>query len=181
MAYSTIKRPCCKCGCGKSPTIQFDGWRFDHAPESIKEKVGTKKQAQVKRSNAKKAVSAKLRADNRKKDELGVTVKENWFLQRRKEMTGICNELGCRNTTNKNNDEFFRWSICHVVPKSIVSSVAYHPENFLELCQSHHEEFDNTFERAFKMKCFGEAKRKFEIFKSLIPPEELRKVNPHLL
>jgi len=108
-----------------------------------------------------------------------VTERGNWYLERRKEMTNACCE--CGRGTNKNNDKFFTWSICHIVPKGLVPSVATNEYNWIELCQLHHQEFDSTFDRAEKMMCFGEVKMKFQLFKNLIPPEQLRKVNPHLL
>lgn len=102
-----------------------------------------------------------------------------WFKERRKEMVGVCTE--CGKTTSKNNDKYYKWSICHIVPKSLIPSVATNEYNWIELCQQHHQEFDNTFDRAAAMMCFGEVKMKFQIFQKLIPPQELRKVNPHLL
>ena len=94
-------------------------------------------------------------------------------------MTGVCTE--CGKTTSKHNDKYYKWSICHIVPKSLIKSVATNEFNWIELCQQHHQEYDNTFDRAAAMMCFGEVKQKFQLFKHLIPPEELRKVNPHLL
>lgn len=102
-----------------------------------------------------------------------------WFKERRKEMTGVCTE--CGKTTSKNNDKYYKWSICHIVPKSLVRSVATNPCNWIELCQQHHQEYDNTFDKAAAMMCFGEIKHKFQLFAHWIPIEELRKVNPHLL
>jgi len=102
-----------------------------------------------------------------------------WFEERRKEMTNCCVE--CGRTTNKLNNKYYKWSICHIVPKSLVKSVATNQYNFIELCQLHHQEFDSTFDRAANMMCFGEVKLKFQLFKKLIPDYELRKVNPHLL
>lgn len=102
-----------------------------------------------------------------------------WFMDRRKDMTGVCIE--CGKTTCKNDDKYYKWSIAHIVPKSLIKSVATNEWNWVELCQQHHQEYDNTFDRAAAMMCFGEVKQKFQLFKHLIPPEELRKVNPHLL
>lgn len=104
---------------------------------------------------------------------------QQWYDDRRKEMVGCCIE--CGRGTNKNNDKYFTWSICHIVPKSLVPSVATYEYNWVELCQLHHQEFDNTFGKAAAMMCFGEVKEKFQLFKHLIPAGELRKVNPHLL
>lgn len=107
------------------------------------------------------------------------TILDRWFNDRRMEMEGYCRE--CARKININDERFYRWSICHIVPKSLVKSVATHENNWIELCQLHHQEFDATFDKAAKMMVFGEVKQKFNTFKHLIPPEELRRVNPHLL
>lgn len=102
-----------------------------------------------------------------------------WFMDRRREMDNVCCECGGR--TNRDSDKYYKWSICHIAPKALVPSVATDINNWVELCWLHHQEFDSTFDRAAAMQCFGEVKQKFQLFKHLIPPEELRKVNPHLL
>lgn len=102
-----------------------------------------------------------------------------WFKERRKEMVGVCSE--CGKQSFKHSDKQYKWSICHITPKSLVPSVATNKFNFIELCWLHHQEFDNTFDKAANMSCFEEVKQKFKLFKNLIPAEELRKVNPHLL
>jgi hypothetical protein len=103
---------------------------------------------------------------------------EKWYNERRKEMTGKCCE--CGKSTNKDNPKYFRWSICHIVPKGLCPSTAVISDNWIELCIDHHTLFDSTFEKASKMKCFELAKRKFSKFKHILPKEELRKVNPEL-
>jgi hypothetical protein len=185
LSRTPIKRKRCKCGNPKCyPSLGYSGWNFKCASEDIRERIGSKKDAQRKAANARKAISVKLRAEKRKEDISTAspeeTIKEAWFKARRKEMTGYCCEPHCKNKTNKDNDTYFRWSICHIVPKALIPSVAYHPLNFIELCQQHHQEFDNTFDRAAKMGCFINAKRRFDLFKYLIPNNEFRKINPHL-
>lgn len=180
---STIKIKCkCSPSCELLPTLGFGGFNVRHAPEEIKLKAGTKKQlAQKKRAARNKVRSLYSMPQNKKIKAIEKDEKlEQWFIDRRIEMTGLCSEEGCGNITNKGNDKYYRWSCCHIVPKSLVPSVATNVFNFIELCQDHHAEFDNTFERAAKMKCFEEVKRKFNLFKHLIPAEELRKVNPYL-
>jgi 5-methylcytosine-specific restriction endonuclease McrA len=172
-----IKRKKCKCSdnCKLYPTLGYSGFNFTHAPEELKEKIGGKKELQQKKANAAKYASTKLRMSKYKED----TELDMWFRRRRMQMVGYCSE--CGRSTNKDSEKYFKWSICHIVPKSICPSVAKNYFNWIELCQTCHQEFDNTFERASKMKCFHEAKTKFQLFKELLPPEELRKVNPHLL
>lgn len=102
-----------------------------------------------------------------------------WYMAKHKEMVGYCTE--CSGSTFKNNPEKYKWSIAHICPKGLVPSVATHYHNWIELCWQCHSDFDSTFDKAKNMKCFHEAKTKFQHFKHLIPNEELRKVNPHLI
>jgi len=187
MAYSSIIKKKCKCspGCPLWPTLGASGYNISHHPDpNFKQNKIDQAQARQKTRTAATNASNKLRREispnlmnneaGRKWDELQI-----WFKERRKEMTGVCCE--CGKTTSKNNEKYYRWSICHITPKSLVPSVATNEYNWIELCQQHHQEFDNTFDKAAAMMCFGEIKQKFQLFKNLIPPEELRKINPHLL
>lgn len=179
MAYnSTIKNKKCRCGCDKWPTLSCFGYNYNCLPPDLKEKAGTKKKVQIKNKNKRVALSNKVRAAQRQVD--GVD-RELWYNAQRKKMIGVCQEESCNQTTNKDHDVYFRWSICHIVPKSLVPSVSTHPDNWMELCWQHHSEFDATFEKASNMKCFAEAKRKFQTFKDKIPAFEMRKINPHLI
>lgn len=69
-----------------------------------------------------------------------------WFEARRSEMTGKC--LFCGGKTEKYNDETFKRSIAHLLPKrkKMFPSIATNPDNWLELCfysNSCHTNFDN--------------------------------------
>ena len=175
--YRSIKiKPCKSEGCLLPPKLGYAGYcGWNHLPDELKEKIGSKRKLQIKNQNAAKYASVKLRAAKYKEN----TELELWFRARRLEMTNVCIE--CGRSTNKLNDKYFRWSVCHLVPKSLVPSAATNEFNWIELCQDHHNEFDSTFEKASKMKCFHEAKTKFQLFKDIIPTDELRKVNPYLL
>lgn len=187
MAYSTIQRKKCK-GCGlKYPVLGLNGYCSKACmPEEMAALPKyNKKPLSIRRRNFENKLSRDIKVAA---DENNALVKsvggsklilDNWFKERRNEMQSFCTECGRR--ININDDKFYRWSICHIVPKSLVPSVATHENNWIELCQLHHQEFDNTFDKAAKMMCFGEVKQKFQLFKHLIPAEELRKVNPHLL
>lgn len=178
MSYSSLVRKPCKGGCGRMPEIGFKGFCSNCRPD-LKAGIIEKQ----KRNNAAKMAGRNLRNLATDDPEIKATIDyaelDRWFKDRRKEMTGVCTE--CGKTTSSNNDKYYKWSICHIVPKSLIKLVATNEFNWVELCQQHHQEFDNTFDRAAAMMCFGEVKMKFELFKHLIPPEELRKVNPHLL
>ena len=68
-----------------------------------------------------------------------------WFIHRSKEMTGRCIECGGR--TTKSDVKYWKFSICHILQKSLFPSVKTHPLNFVELCyfnESHHSNMDNN-------------------------------------
>lgn len=181
MSYSSITRKGCKCGKPNCyPDISYEGYNHNCAPQEVLDRLETK---QKRKAAVKKDLSilrkVEVESDDNRELAKDYGKLDKWFKERRKEMVGCCIE--CGKTTSKNNDKYYKWSVCHIVPKSLIKSVATNEYNWIELCQQHHQEFDNTFDKAAAMMCFGEAKMKFQIFKNLIPPEELRKVNPHLL
>lgn len=179
---SLIKKKKCKCStdCLLWPDIGFEGYSRYHATQDVLDRIKHKQQ----RKNAiKKDLSILRKVDSGSDENKELSNKydklEKWFKEMRKEMTGVCCE--CGKTTSKHNDKYYKWSICHIVPKSLVPSAATNTFNWIELCQQHHCQFDNTFDKAAAMMCFGEVKQKFQLFKNIIPADELRKVNPHLL
>lgn len=104
-----------------------------------------------------------------------------WFEDRRKEMTGRCRH--CSSISCKQNDEYFKFSICHILPKRIFHSVATHPENWIELCfwgNSCHTNFDQNTLDLTQMNCWNEIVVKFQkIYPDIAPAE--RKYIPDLL
>jgi hypothetical protein len=114
-----------------------EGFCFHHAkqfagPKPLKGKKPLKKESEKHKRD--RLLSGP------KKDAL-----ESWFVDRSKEMTGCCVECGKPST--KGNAKYWKFSICHILPKSIFKSVATHPLNFIELCyfeNSHHTNFDNN-------------------------------------
>lgn len=180
MAYSSINRKTCKCGCTNMPTISYEGYYHQHAPKEVLDRLEVKQ----KRKNAVKKDLTKLRVVEVESDDNRSLAKkydrlDKWFKERRKEMQNVCCE--CGKPTNVGSDKYYKWSVCHIAPKALIPSVATDVNNWVELCWLHHQEFDSTFDKAAAMMCFGEVKQKFQLFKNLIPPEQLRKINPHLL
>jgi molecular chaperone DnaK (HSP70) len=108
---------------------------------------------------SKKMIEKKLDESGRFKENAEL---EKWFLERRKEMTGLCSECGKR--TFKDDNKQYKWSLAHLLPKSIFASVATNEFNFLELCFLHHQEFDSSWDKAKQMMCWGLAKRKVSMF-----------------
>lgn len=179
MAYSSITKKKCKGNCNRYPVMGLDGWCWSCVPEEIKIKVGNKRRLAQKKKNSRLSQVAKLRTAQ--KELTGENELDLWYLARKYEMVDRCTEPGCTKRTNKFSEKYYRWSVCHIVPKSLVPSVATHFYNFVELCQDHHNEYDSTFDKAKNLKCFPEIKRRFGLFQHLIPADELRKVNPFLL
>ena len=112
-----------------------------------------------------------------------------WFEARRKEMTGKC--LFCGGKTEAKNDETYRSSIAHLLPKKDnfggVPSVATHEDNWIELCfygNSCHTNFDNkmiTWEFLYDS---YEWKVMMEKMKKILPfihPDELKNVPEQFL
>lgn len=105
-----------------------------------------------------------------------------WFEDRRKEMTGTCSH--CLGKTEKADDDTFKCSIAHILPKSTFKSVATHPNNWLELCfygQSCHTNLDNYMIDLIDLNCFDEVIKKFVSMYPSIAPNERRRIPAVLL
>jgi hypothetical protein len=120
----------------------------------------------VKKSYVIPKVSKKKKAENNGQNFIVDEVLEKWFIERRKEMTGLCCECGRKSFKEDNKN--FKWSLAHILKKSIFHSISTHPSNCLELCWLHHQEFDSSYANAQKMNCWSIAKERFEIMKPSI-------------
>lgn len=106
---------------------------------------------------------------------------DRWFKERRKEMTGQCSH--CGDPSCKNSDQYYKFSIAHILPKNLFKSVKTHPQNWIELCfwnKSHHTNFDNKTLDIMELNCFDEVIRKFVAIYPDIAPKE-RKYIPDIL
>lgn len=106
---------------------------------------------------------------------------DRWFKERRKELTGFCKHCGAKSC--KNSDQYYKFSIAHILPKRLFKSVATHPLNFIELCfwsPSCHTNFDNYTLDIIDLNCFGEVIDKFVAMYPDIAPNE-RKYIPDAL
>ena len=110
MAFSSIVKRGCKCGCGKPYTISFDGWFYAHAPQEIKDREGekSKKRYQANRSRVNlNVLSRKVKLVAKKHDAFkspAIKPQEQWYQDRRQEMTGCC--INCGNGTNVKDDKY---------------------------------------------------------------------------
>lgn len=126
---------------------------------------------------------AKVSEKKKKEIELkkGDNSLEKWFEDRRKDMKGVCS-CGCGAKSSRDDDKFYKFSICHILLKSKIKSVATHPLNFIELSfwNGHHGNFDNRSSLLWRnMACWDEILEKFLIMLPLIDDKE-RKYIPEV-
>lgn len=157
--------------CKKHQTLRED---FDK--RSITQKAVAKRQEGINT----KVRSLHTKDNNYKAAEIMHTQEEQWkwFLERRKEMKGVCAHCGqpsCKNDENK-----FHFSICHILPKAYFPSVATHPDNWIELCfwgkNSCHTNYDNKILDLMDMNCFDQIITKFVKIYPSIAKEEKRRI-----
>lgn len=104
-----------------------------------------------------------------------------WFTDRRAEMTGIC--LHCGGKSCKTSDQYFKFSIAHILPKNIFKSVKTHPLNWIELCfwsPSCHTNYDNKTLDIIDLNCFDTVIKRFVAMYPDISAKE-RKYIPDVL
>jgi|SRR5580693_4469369 hypothetical protein len=107
---------------------------------------------------------------------------KRWFEDRRKELTGICAHCGGRSC--KDSDQYWKFSIAHILPKAIFKSVATYPLNFIELCffnNSCHTNFDNKTLDIMDLNCFDTVIQRFVAMYPSIDPKERRYIPDVLL
>lgn len=183
--YSTIIKKTCKCGCGKPYSIGYNGYKFDHAPQEVLDKVGTKKMVADKNRANRNSIARKLHeAQNLANPELSHKVKlEAWFKMIELENTspsinGYGGGCACWECSEWIPLGYIRHATAHIISKVLFPSVSTHPNNFLILgagCGCHYK-YDRSWEDASKMKVFKEAKKRFLTFADLISLEERRRI-----
>lgn len=180
MAYSTITKKKCKCGCDKWPTLGYNGYFSSHAPQEIKDKVGSKRDVARKNHNNKLALGRKL---HEVQNVVSGAELNRWFENRRAEMVGYCDNCGMPSC--KDNDEFYRCSIAHLLPKVYFPSVKTHPSNWLELCfwgeKSCHTNMDNKMIDLIDMHCWETIVQRFVAMYPSIADNEKRRIPQVLL
>lgn len=162
--YSSIKIKKCKCSpdCKFYPNVGYDGYYYKHAPVGVKERQDTKTKRQ--RSDANKRKLQKV--NNLRTPESDEAVKRQiWFSERRAEMSGYCS-CGCSERSSKDEDKYFKFSICHILPQRHFKSVQWHRLNWIEMnfWLGHHTNFDNQGSEGWdKLACWPEIVRRFKI------------------
>lgn len=178
MSYSSITKKKCKCGCDKWPSLGYNGYYSTHAPQEIKDKVGSKAKVAARNKANKNALSRKLHAEQ---NIVSGAELNRWFEDRRKEMTGYC--ANCNGKSCKDDDTYFRFSIAHLLPKAYFPSVKTHPKNFIELCHfgnGCHSMMDNKMLDLIDMACFDEIVNKVVAIYPSIAVSERRRI-PNVL
>jgi len=176
--YSTITRKKCKCGCNRYPTLGYAGYSYSCAPQELKDKIGTKKQVSSRNKAKKNELSRKLHIEQ---NIVSGAELQRWFEDRRKEMTGKCDNCGCK--TSKDNDIYWKFSIAHLLPKAYVKSVRTHPSNWLELCHfgnGCHAMMDNNMLDLTDMACWDKIVTRFVEMYPSIAIQERRRI-PNIL
>lgn len=105
-----------------------------------------------------------------------------WFKERREEMTGIC--ANCGNISCRDSEDYFKFSIAHILPKNIFKSVATHRLNWIELCfwgNSCHTNMDNKTLDIMDLNCFAIVIERFVAMYPDIDKKERRYIPDVLL
>jgi hypothetical protein len=100
-----------------------------------------------------------------------------WFEDRRKELTGRCHHCGGKSC--KEDNKYYRFSICHILPKAYFDSVKTHPLNFIELCfwdKNCHGNMDNKVLDLTDMNCWDEIVERFVAMYPFIAKEERKRI-----
>jgi len=152
--------------------------RTDISHESIMQRA-IKKQ----RQNAVKLDSTKVRKIAIEvKPPKDYAVLDRWYKDRRKELDGHCHH--CKGVSCKDSDKYYKFSICHILPKAYFPSVVTHPSNFVELCfwnKNCHGNMDNKMLDLIEMNCWDEIVTKFCIMYPSIAENEKRRIPPILI
>jgi hypothetical protein len=140
-------------------------------------KVSAKRQKQNE-------VEGKIRETTKKmvKTVSGTAELNRWFQDRRVEMVGKC--WHCGDPSCKKSDEYYKFSIAHILPKRIFKSVAIHPSNWIELCfwgKSCHTNLDNNMLDIIDLNCFATVIDRFVAMYPAIDPKERRYIPDVLL
>lgn len=103
---------------------------------------------------------------------------DRWFKARRLQMTGFCKN--CGKPSCKNDDNYYKFSIAHILSKAIVKSVSTNQFNWVELCfwgdNSCHSQMDNGLLDMTEMNCWDEIVVKFQKMYPDIDPKEHRRI-----
>ena len=107
---------------------------------------------------------------------------ERWFIERHAEFTGICKHCGGK--SSKGDPKYWKFSVAHILSKSLYPSVACHPLNSLELCfwsPSCHKNYDDGMLPLTQLNCFDEAIIKIVAMYPFIDKKERRRLPDYIM
>lgn len=107
---------------------------------------------------------------------------DRWFQARRKEMKGYC--IHCGEKTTKHQDQWYKCSIAHILPKNLFKSVKTHPLNWIELCfwkNNCHANYDNHILDITELNCYDLVIERFIAMYPDIDPKERKYISDVLL
>lgn len=171
----------------KWPTLSCFGYNYNHLPEDLKEKAGTKRKVQVRNKNKRVALSSKLHKAQRELN--GDSELDLWFMMRMNTCLPQCENCGAIKNDLKHEIFKNRWKSCqaHLLPKRHFISLRAHPLNgmvlgsgFSGMCYCH-DSYDSNWDAASKMGIWQEVVRRFKIMYPLILPSEHRFIPKQLL
>jgi len=176
MGYSSIAKKKCKCSenCTKWPTMSYGGYFSSHAPQEIKDKVGSKQKSAARNKVVKSTLSRKLHIAQ---NAVGSAEMNRWHNERRAEAKGVCSNCGGKSC--RDSDDYYKFSNAHILPKEFFKSVKTHPLNCIELCyfgNGCHPQMDNKLLDLTEMSCWDEIITKFVAIYPHIAPEERRRI-----
>jgi hypothetical protein len=99
---------------------------------------------------------------------------DQFFESARKKMSGVC-QCGCTQKSQKHDDTFYRFCVCHIFPKRIFRSIETHPLNWVErtFWGGHHTNFDEQGMDKWPMYAdWDDIKEKFHVLVPLLTEEE---------
>jgi len=162
------------------PTIGYKGYARAHAPQEVLDEVGSKQKVAARKKANLSTLSRKVHIEQNK---VSGAELNRWFENRRKEMTGVC--VNCGNKSCKDNDDYYRFSIAHILQKAYFPSIKTHESNWLELCfwgeKSCHSQMDNGMIDLINMACWDEIVMKFVAMYPSISENEKRRIPQVLL
>lgn len=127
----------------------------------------------LSKSASKPVSGAKIKVNRPK----GSAELNRWFQERRLEMTGVC--ANCGRPSCRDDDQYYKFSIAHILPKAYVKSVKTHPDNWIELCfwgeNSCHTQLDNNLLDLTELNCWDTVVCRFQrVYPDIVLTERRR-------
>lgn len=110
----------------------------------------------------------------KEKELAGDVSMQRWFEERRPELVGTC-QCGCAEPSQKNDDQYYKHSICHLFPKAKFESIYNHPLNYVERAfwgGCHSVMDDTSLDRWPAMADWLDIREKFFVLEPLLSREE---------